>query len=291
MPSVRTVELPSGVLEYREVAPAGRATNLPPVVFVHGVVVDGRMWESVAARLGVAGFHCYLPTLPLGAHRIPWGSDADRSPRGAATLVREFVAELGLSAAILVGCDTGGAVCQFALDADPGFVGRVVFTNCDAFEQFPPQPFRIIFGLLTQRSLLRPLIAGPLQLRALRHSALGVGLLITDPDPTYTRSVFDPLRTDPAIRDDFVTFLRAIDRRELAELTPRLSRVTCPVSVVWGMSDKAFRPTLGRRLAAVFEQGEFIEVANSRTFVAMDQPEALAESIIANSRKVGITTE
>ncbi|WP_307190359.1 alpha/beta fold hydrolase [Gordonia desulfuricans] len=159
MGSPLVAHLRSGTVEYRVTGP--ESSPHPPVLFVHGVAVDGRMWEPVAALLAAAGYRSVLPTLPLGAHHIPWGPAHDRSPRGAAALVRELVTELGLTDATLVGCDTGGAICQFALDADPDFVGRVVFTNCDAFDQFPPQPFRLIFALLRRRRLLRPLIAGP----------------------------------------------------------------------------------------------------------------------------------
>ncbi|MFW0783335.1 alpha/beta hydrolase [Gordonia sp. CPCC 206044] len=273
-----TITLPSGPVEY--VADGPEDSPHPPIVFVHGVGVDNRMWTDVARLLADAGYRSYAPTLPLGAHRIPWGEDADRSPRGVARALREFVAELGLDGATLVGCDTGGALCQFALDQDPNFVARVVFTNCDCFDQFPPQPFPIVFGLLARPRLTRWLIAGPMQVRMLRHSPLGVGLLVTDPDPDLTRSILEPLRTDARIRANLAAFVRSIHPDELAAITPRLARVSAPVAVVWGMADRAFRPALGRRLAGVFDQATFTEVPDSRTFVAMDQPHALADAIV-----------
>ena len=279
MPTARTVQLPSGTIEYRRLGPPD--SPFPPVLFIHGLVVDGHLWDDVAELLTDAGYQCWLPTLPLGAHHIPWGPTADRSPQGAASLIREFIAEFDLGGATLVGSDTGGALCQFALDHDPNLVARVVLTNCDAFEEFPPQPFRLIFALLRQRPLLKPLVSGPLRVKALRHSPLGVGLLVTNPDPDYTDSIFDPLRRDPAIRDDFISFLSSIDRTELAAITPRLTRVDSPVSVVWGAADKAFRPSLGRRLAAVFPNSVSVAVPDSRTFVCLDQPQALAEAIVA----------
>lgn len=273
-----TIELPSATIEFEEFGPAD--SPHPPVVFVHGVVVDGRMWTAVAQHLAEDGFRCLVPTLPLGAHRIPWGPAADRSPRGAARIVAEFIAELGLSTPTLVGCDTGGAICQFALDGDPTLAGRVVFTNCDAFEQFPPQPYPVVFALLRRPGLTRRL-AGLLQRsRALRHSPLGFGLLVTDPDPDLSASILDPLRTDERVRDDLAAFLRAIDKRELAALTARLAAVTVPVSVVWGTADRAFRAPLGRRLAAVFPDATFTEVPGARTFVAMDRPQAVVAAIV-----------
>ncbi|GAA1481165.1 alpha/beta hydrolase [Gordonia sinesedis] len=280
---MQTVELPSGTLEYETRGPED--SSHPPVLFVHGAVVDHRLWTPVADVLAAAGYRSYAPTFPLGAHRIPWGPRHDRSARGAATLITEFVAEFGLAQATLVGNDTGGALCQLALDTDPDLVARVVFTNCDAFDRFPPQPFPVLFSLLKRPALTRALIAGPMQSRHIRHSPAGVGLLVTDPDPGLTRSMMEPLRTDPRIRDDLAAFLTSLDPDLLAATTPRLSRLTAPVSVVWGTADRAFRPSLGRRLAAVFDQATFTEVPGSRTFISLDRPQALADAIVEVGRR------
>ena len=53
-----------------------------------------------------------------------------------------------MSDVTLVGNDTGGGLCQFVIDAHPDAVGRLVLTNCDAFDKFPPFPFPIVFALL-----------------------------------------------------------------------------------------------------------------------------------------------
>ncbi|MYR06968.1 alpha/beta fold hydrolase [Gordonia sp. SID5947] len=278
-----TIDLPSGTIEYVAHGPEDSAH--PPVVFVHGVAVDHRLWSPVAEILAESGYRCYTPTLPLGSHHIPWGPEVDRSPRGAATLVREFVAELGLSQATLVANDTGGAITQFALDADPEFVRALVFTNCDAFDLFPPQPFRLLFALLRQRMLLKPLIES-MRWRALRHSPLGVGLLVTDPDPDLTRSVFEPLRTDARIRDDLIAFLGQVDPAELAAVTPRMSRVDLPVTMVWGSDDRCFTPEHGRRFAAVFPNAQFIAVPGARTFVSLDAPRAVADAVAATAARI-----
>lgn len=272
-----TVELPSGVIEYATYGPVD--SGHPPVVFVHGAVVDHRLWEPTALLLAERGFRCFVPLMPLGSHHLPLGPGADRSPRGMSRLLREFVARFDLSTATLVANDSGGAITQFALDDDARFVSRLVFTNCDAFDLFPPQPFRLYFALMRNRVLLKPL-AVAMRLRALRHSALGVGLLLNDPDPELTGSVFEPLQTDERIRDDFIAFLRGISPAELAEITPRMSGVDLPVRLVWGRDDRCFTPAHGRRLAAAFPGGaQFIEVPDARTFVSLDQPVALADQI------------
>ena len=81
----------------------------------------------------------------------------------------------------LVGSDTGGGICQLVVDAHPERIGRLVLTNCDAFDQCPPFPFGAVFGLLRGPVSIKALF-GPMRLAALRDSPLGFGLLVTRPD-------------------------------------------------------------------------------------------------------------
>ena len=46
-------ELPQGDLSYRAAGP--HSSSRPPVVFVHGLLVDARLWEPVAERLAASG--------------------------------------------------------------------------------------------------------------------------------------------------------------------------------------------------------------------------------------------
>ena len=68
--------------------------------------------------------------------------DADVSPTGLARLIADLLEALDLRDVTLVGNDTGGALCQFWSTRHPERVGRLVLTNCDAFDNFPPAMFR-----------------------------------------------------------------------------------------------------------------------------------------------------
>src|ERR1700728_453806 len=105
------ITLPQGTLAYRAVGPA--ESPYPPVVFIHGFLVDGRLWNGVADLLADAGVRCYQPDLPLGSHKQAMNLDADLSPQGIAALIDRFLEELELDDVTLVGNDTGGALCQF----------------------------------------------------------------------------------------------------------------------------------------------------------------------------------
>jgi pimeloyl-ACP methyl ester carboxylesterase len=273
-----TIDLPQGTVNYRVAGPEGSTS--PPVVFVHGFLADGALWSGVADLLAARGVRSYAPDWPLGAHRIALQPDADQSPRGVARQILAFLDELDLAAVTLVGNDTGGALCQFVVDDDANRVGRVVLTNCDGFDVFPPAPFRPVFALLRSERRMK-FLAGQMRPRWLRHSWMGFGLLAKNLPADLTRAWIEPARTDPGVRRDAVRFLRAVEPRELLEVSTRLHRFEGPVSIVWGAGDHAFTTKLGRRLQQAFTDATFVPVPKSRTFVPLDAPAALADEIAA----------
>ena len=273
------VALKQATIDYRVLGPED--SPHPPVLFVHGILVDHRLWLEVAERLARLGFRCYLPTWPLGSHTIPVNDGADLSPRGVAELIHEFIAHLGLADVTLVGNDTGGGLCQLLIDVHPDDVSRVVLTNCDAFDKFPPFPFTIVFAMLRGPKSIKTLFE-TMRVKALRHSPLGFGLL-AKPDPVLTASWLAPCRNDARIRRDLATLLRHVARTDLTDVSTRLPRFTKPVAVVWGQRDRAFTPALGRRLAALFPNSTLVEVPGARTFVALDDPAPVVDAIASVS--------
>ena len=268
--------LPQATIDYRVIGPD--TPPPPPVVFVHGILVDSRLWTAAAETLAEQGYRCYLPNLPLGSHTIPVTDAAVLSPSGMAGLVHDFITELGLQDVTLVGNDTGGGICQLVVDAHPERIGRMVLTNCDAFEQFPPFPFTLVFALLRGPRSIK-VLAEQLRLRPLRHSPLGYGLLMNRPDPRLTDSWLVPARRDVRIRRDLATLLRAVAATDLTDVGTRLHRFTKPVTLVWGQRDRCFTPELGRRLAQAFPAATLVAVPDATTFVALDNPAAVVQAV------------
>src|SRR3954454_18378020 len=113
------VNLPQGTIRYRD---RGQG---PPIVFVHGALVNGDLWRKVVPELA-KDFRCVTPDLPLGSHEIPMPANADLSPPAVAKLIADFLAALDLTDVTLVGNDTGGAMCQLVVTSHPERIGRLV---------------------------------------------------------------------------------------------------------------------------------------------------------------------
>jgi len=274
MPQIR---LEQATIEYHVLGPED--SPHPPVLFVHGILVDHRLWMKVAEDLARNGFRCILPDLPLGSHTIPVDDSVALTPMTVAEMIHQCIVELDLQDVTLVGNDTGGGLCQLLVDAHPDSVGRLVLTNCDAFEKFPPFPFNLVFATMRGPRSIKAL-AGPMRIPAVRNSPLGYGLLLAR-DDELTASWIEPALTDPRIAQNLATLLRAVGAMDLTDVATRLPRFTKPVTLVWGMADRCFTPALGRRLAAVFPNATMVEVPGARTFVARDEPAAVVDAISA----------
>jgi pimeloyl-ACP methyl ester carboxylesterase len=272
------VALKQATIEYEQFGPQDSVH--PPILFVHGILVDGRLWRAVAENLARRGFRCIVPTWPLGSHTIPVTEATALSLPGVAKMINDAIVALDLSDVTLVGSDTGGGLCQLVVDAYPDRIGRLVLTNCDAFDKCPPYPFDVAFGVLRGPITIKALM-GPLRLRALRHSVIGFGLLINRPDPELTAAWLQPCLNDSRICRDLAALLRQVAATDLTDVATRLPRFTKPVTVVWGQGDRCFTPSLGRRLAGLFSNGKLIEVPDAKTFVSLDNPDAVIDAITA----------
>ncbi len=267
------VRLPQGTIRYRDTG-AGK-----PLVFVHGLLVDGTLWRKVTPLLE-GEFRCVVPDLPLGSHRVPMSPDADLSPPGVARIVADFIAALDLEDVTLIGNDTGGALCQLVATEHPARLGRLVLTPCDAYENFLPPFFRPMQYAARVPGLLTALLQTA-RLGAVQRSPLGFGLLISRDsiDPQVIDSWLRPFFSNRGVRRDVIKFLRAISNRYTLEAAERLRDFDRPALIAWAPDDRFFKLIYGERLAAAIPDARLVRIEDSRTFVSEDQPERLAELI------------
>ena len=267
------IETSIGPLRYRETGSG------PPVLFVHGILADGALWDPVATRLA-GDLRCILPDWPLGSHRLPVNPGADLSPLGLARLIDEVVGTLGIEGVTLVGNDTGGALCQLVAAHHPDGLGAVVLTPCDAYENFPPRKLfwpllaaaRVPGGLLASAQLVRWRPARRLPFTFGRLAKHGV----TD---ELVERWFAGVRTGRAIRRDCARMLRELDNRYTLDAVERLRHFDRPVLLAWAVEDRVFPLRYGERLLSDLPDARLELVDDAYTFVSLDQPQRTADLI------------
>ncbi len=274
-----TIAIPQGRINYRVAGPS--KSDTPTVVFIHGLLVNGELWTGVAEALAAQGIRSYAPDLPLGSHPVALNADADLTPRGVARLINDFLAALDLDDVTLVGNDTGGALCQFLIDDDHSRVGRLVLTNCDAFDKFPPPPFDLIVKVGRSPGRLLAMME-PMRSTTVRHSRLGYGALVAKPlAAELTLRWSTPSLTDKDVRRDTAKFLQGVDARDLLDVSTRLAAFAKPVTLIWGDRDPFFKIQFARRLRSTFANATLVEVEGGRTFLPLDEPQRVADEIRA----------
>jgi pimeloyl-ACP methyl ester carboxylesterase len=265
----RDIELPQGTVRVYEEGDG------PVLVFVHGLLVNHTLWELVVKRLADS-HRCVSIDLPLGAHRTAMKPDADVSPRGVAAMIAGVMEQLDLRDVVLVGNDTGGALCQLVVAHHPERLAGLVLTTCDAYEHFPPPLLKSLpflgrkprigdaFLRLSRFAPVRDAIIAPVNKRRSKERS---------------QAWVEPLR-DAAIRRDVLRFMARIDNADTIAAGKALKTFGKPALVVWTRNDRFFPESDGRRLAD--DLSAPLEVLDdTRTFISLDQPDRLTELIRA----------
>lgn len=265
----RDIRLKQGTIHYRETGPA----DGPPVVFVHGLLVNGALWRKVVPELD-GELRCIVPDWPLGSHEIALERGADRTPAGMADLIADFIAALDLEDVTLVANDTGGALSQIMVTRRPERIGRLVLTPCDAFDNFLPKMFRPLQHVAKIPGALLAL-SQPSRLPAVRRPIYGVLTKESVPDEITAAWALPPLR-DSGVRRDVLGLLKTIHPRYTLDAAAKLSAFDRPVLIAWGPEDRFFPFEHAERLAAILPDARVERVDGARTFISEDQPVRLA---------------
>jgi pimeloyl-ACP methyl ester carboxylesterase len=264
------VDLPAGRIRYRE------AGNGKPVVFVHGFLVDGRLWDGVVDALSDR-FRCIAPDWPIAAQQIAMNPDADLSPPGIAAIIASFLEALELEDVTIVGNDSGGAMSQVLVTTHPQRIGRLVLTNCDTHDNFPPGIFKAMPPLAKLPGGMTALSA-PFRVGALARAAFKP-FARTEIPPDLIASWMRPSLSDPGVKHDATKVTAGMHKRHTLEAAERLSESQLPVLLTWAPGDRFFPISYAERLARETPNAKLVEIADARTFVPLDQPQRLADEI------------
>jgi pimeloyl-ACP methyl ester carboxylesterase len=272
------VELSQGPLHYQE------SGTGPPVVFLHGYLMSARLWAPVT-RLLDDEFRCLALELPFGAHPAPMKPNADLTPSGLGRLVADFLGALDLRDATLVGNNSGAAIAQVVAARHPERLGGLVLATGDAFDNFPPKLFRPLIAA-ARMGTLTPLIA-MLKARPARSLPTAYGWVTRGDLPhdlidQWVAAYF----AHRGVRRDLRRLTAALgDDDFMRQIAAELATFTKPALLAWAADDKFFPIDHARRLAAILPDSRLEPIADSRTWVMLDQPQRTAELIAELARR------
>ena len=101
----------------------------------------------------------------------------------------------------------------------------------------------------------------------------------------------EPSLVDADVRRDLFKVLRGIDPRHTLEAARRLRELDRPALLAWAYEDRFFKSAFAERLAGDLRNARIERIADSRTFVPIDQPARLAELIREFMHETGAGTD
>ncbi len=250
------------------------------VLFVHGIWANHVLWEPVVEALPDT-VRAIAPDWPLGSQPEAFPAGTDFSPQGLVGMVCEVLEALDLRDVTLVGNDSGGGICQLLITSDNPArkrIGRLVLTNSDVFDQFPPKGFRPMQTLASWA----PWLASPVFKRLMGRDdyKMFFDATCSKPIPSQTKDrILGPFVRNADSRRDSLTFLVGCKPEMMLDATKKFSSFSDPVLLLWGEEDSLFPVELAEDLTREFPSVRLVKFPNANLFLPLDEPEAVAAEI------------
>jgi pimeloyl-ACP methyl ester carboxylesterase len=253
----------------------------PTLVFFAGALANGDLWRDVVAALEDR-CRCITIDLPLGAHSHPLTAGADRSAPSLARLLLDCLDLLDVEDATVVANDTAGGLLLLSLaSGHPALarIDRLVLTNCESYDQFPPDALRRAAALCRALPRLARALVGLQARSSAARRKVVAGAAARQLDPERADSFFEPARRDRRVAEDLVAAMAGFRPQLLLDAAQVIPHYDRPVLLVWGDSCEFFPPGDAERLASDFPHATLRPVPGAKTWVPVDDPAALTDAI------------
>lgn len=266
-------------------APMGRirvrtAGTGPALMFTHGLLVDGRIWDQVAPAVADQGFTVVLPDLPLGAHSVPVKDRSTLTTGVVADCLFDIADKLGIDRFSVLGFDTGGAISQVAAASRPERIERLALMSCDAFEHYPPlliKPFKWAALFSPAMSLVLKTLSD----NKYQHIPLPLGLVAKRKiDQSLAKAWSEPRATNPEVRADVVAFIKQMSSVDTLAAAEKLRHFGGPSMVMWSRQEKVFPRKDAHRLSELLPGCQLRWIDDAYTFASLDNPIRMVELVL-----------
>jgi 2-hydroxymuconate-semialdehyde hydrolase len=251
-----------------------------PVILLHGCPFSVYEWHEVAPLLA-RHFRVIAPDL-LGLGDTPVRLNDDYRLPQDVRMVTELMDQLGIRSARFIGHDHGGAILQLLMQQHPDRIEMAIFTNVEAYDQWPSKPETGDLHLITN-PLSSPLVFAALHSRRVQRHLYSIAVVnqstLTDEtlDAFASEHLASALRWQ-RLRRFFASQLDPANNRLTLDAVPAMRRFTKPVLILWGEKDTNFGPAIAKRLARDIPGVMGISwLSNSAHLPMLEQPQKYAD--------------
>jgi 2-hydroxy-6-oxonona-2,4-dienedioate hydrolase len=193
-----------------------------PVLLLHGMLGEIENWERAAVHLATHGYRVLIPFLPV--YELPI---RETSVTGLVRYVRGFVEALDLGGVVVAGNSLGGHVALLYALAYPADVRALVLSGASGI-------YELELGSSTPRRRDRDFI---------RERAA-----LTFHDPVHaTDEIVDSMYDLLGDRSRVARLIKMARSAKDETVTDRLSSISKPTLLVWGMNDRITPPDVAHQ--------------------------------------------
>ena len=259
----------SGNIAYRE------AGSGPATILVHGVLVNGHLWDPLIEQLAESRRCIAIDLLAHGATAA--GVDQDLSFDAQAAMLADFCGALNLAQVDIVANDSGGGIAQIFAARHPGLIRSFVLTDCDTHDNWPPKQAAPLHRL-AKEGAVGPLGRRMLEDVAFARASFAVGF--EHPDQLSVenfRTWLEPLFKSQASTRNLERFIASFDNKQTVAVAPLLRQLQAPTLIVWGTCDAFFPVKWAYWLrGAIPGAREVIELEGAKLFFPWERAEEFA---------------
>jgi pimeloyl-ACP methyl ester carboxylesterase len=261
-----------GNIAYRE------AGSGPVAIFVHGVMVNGHLWERLIERL--ADVRCCIAVDILAHGATSARADQDLSFDAQAGMLAAFCRAMKFHHVDVIANDSGGGIAQIFAARHPELIRSLVLTNCDTHNNWPPKQAEPLHRLAIEGGLGA---IGQRMLEDVAFARAGFAAGFEHPDqlsPEDFRTWLEPLFNSPASARNLERFIIAFDNKQTVAVEPLLRKLEAPTLIVWGTSDVFFPVTWAYWLRDTIPGArDVVELDGAKLFHPWERPAELAAAL------------
>jgi pimeloyl-ACP methyl ester carboxylesterase len=278
----KIITTPSGDWFYREVHPPN-PTDLPPVVFLHGLPSLGYSWSALLPDLASQGLQGIAPDwLGFGRSHKPQKRDFAYTPDAFIEALQGFLDTMELDRISLVVQGFLGSVgLQYAL-RHRDRIDRLAILNAPLSPEaklpwkLKQMSFPLIGDMMTQDPLLID-----------RTLEAGSGFVIPDEDLDVYRRPW--LKTSDSGRSLLYTLQNLQLKTAMSEISDGFASWSQPTLVMWGMVDPWLPPEPAQAFSQNLENGDFVSLPEAAHYPQEHWSEDVGKRLIPFLRKSSAT--
>ncbi|GHC26559.1 hypothetical protein GCM10010082_19700 [Kushneria pakistanensis] len=252
----------------------GERNDQPPVVMLHGIPTNPRIWRHVIPRLADTGVCCLAWELVGFGWSINEGLERDISVAAQADYFIAWLDHQQIERATLVGHDIGGGVLQALLALHPERIAGLVLVDSVAFDNWPVPAVATAAQMAGIIEKLPPAL-----LRPIFHTALAnLGHDNTRREIRSAALLWGPY-SQPTGPAGFAHQARCMSAAQTQAIAPRLPlSPTMPIAMVWGDQDPLTLAS-AERLATRLSVPTIRRIPGGHHFNPEDHPDIVADEV------------